>query len=64
MDPLRRDDIERARRTPPEEKARQALELMRLGIALRRAGIRARRPDAPEAEIDRELQRWLERRDL
>jgi hypothetical protein len=31
MDALRRDDIERARATPPEEKARQALEAMRTG---------------------------------
>jgi hypothetical protein len=59
MDPLRRDDIERARRTPPSEKVIQALELMRVGIELRRAGIRARRPQATEAEIEQELRRWL-----
>ena len=59
MDPLRRDDIERARRTPPSEKARQALELMRVGIELRRAGIRSRYPLATEAEIDQALREWL-----
>lgn len=59
MDPLRRDDVERARRTPPSEKMRQAFELMRVGIELRRAGIRARRPQATEAEVEQELRRWL-----
>ena len=42
MDPLRRDSIERAIRTAPEEKARQALEMMEAAIWLRRAGLRAR----------------------
>jgi hypothetical protein len=59
VDRLRRDDIERARRTPPAEKARQAFELMRTGIALKRAGIRARRPEVSEAEIEEELRQWL-----
>jgi hypothetical protein len=61
VDPIRRDDIERARRASPSEKARQALEMMRLGIALYRAGIRARRPLASEADVDEELHRWLRR---
>jgi hypothetical protein len=63
MDLLRRDDIERARRTPPAEKALQAIEFMRVGIELRRAGIRARRPEATEAEVEQELRRWLLRDD-
>jgi hypothetical protein len=63
MDILRRDDLERARRATPEEKLIQAVELMSVGIALRRAGLRARRPGASEAEIDEELRRWLEQRD-
>jgi hypothetical protein len=29
MEVLRQDDLERARRTPPEEKAKQAFALMR-----------------------------------
>lgn len=63
MDRLRHDDIERARRTPPEEKLRQALDLMAAGIELHRAGLRARRPEATEAEIDAEVRRWLIRDD-
>ena len=61
MDALRRDDIERARATPPEEKARQALEAMRTGIRLKRAALRARDPEASSEEIERRLQLWLER---
>ncbi len=61
MDPLTRDDIERARTTPPEEKARQALEMMRTGIRLKRAGLRARHPHVSAEEIELRLQRWLER---
>ena len=61
MDALRRDDIERARRTPPAEKALQALDLMFAGIELRRAGLRARRPEATATEIEAELRRWLVR---
>jgi hypothetical protein len=63
MDLLRRDDLERARRAAPAEKLVQAVEMMTLGIALRRAGIRARKPEATEAEVEEELRRWLERRD-
>jgi hypothetical protein len=63
MDLLRRDDIERAMRASPAEKLVQAVELMTLGIELRRAGIRARKPEATDAEVEQELRRWLERRD-
>ena len=61
MDPLRRDDIERARRATPAERAKQALELMRTGIRLRRAALRARFPDESEAQIEARLRRWLAR---
>jgi hypothetical protein len=61
VDALRRDDIERARATPPEEKARQALDAMRMGIRLKRAALRARDPGASPEEIEQRLQRWLER---
>jgi len=60
MDRLRRDDIERARATPPSERARQALEMMRTGIRLKRAALEARSPSATPEEIDALLQRWLE----
>jgi hypothetical protein len=61
MDPLRRDDIERARRTPPEVRAAQAFEAMRTGIRLRRAALRIRHPDASDAAIEALLRRWLAR---
>ena len=63
MDRLRRDDIERARRTPPEERARQALAAMRDGIHLKHIALRAQMPGATEAEIDAALRRWLLRDD-
>jgi hypothetical protein len=63
VDPLRLDDLERARRTPIEERARQALELMRTGIRLRRIALRARFPEASEEEIEGRLWRWLARDD-
>ena len=61
MDRLRHDDIERARRTPPEVRAAQALEAMRVGIHLRRAALRARHPAETDAEIEARLRRWLAR---
>jgi Rv0078B-related antitoxin len=59
VDPLRRDDIERARRVPPEERARQAIDMMRAGFALKRSALRARFPAESEPEIDTRFQRWL-----
>ena len=61
MDPLRRDDIERARATPPEERARQALDAAQTGIRLKRASLRARFPNESAEQIEARLQRWLER---
>jgi Rv0078B-related antitoxin len=59
MDSLRADDIERARATPPAEKLAQALELMRMGIAMKRAKLRADDPEAPDAVIEDRLLAWL-----
>lgn len=59
MDRLRRDDIERARRLSPEEKASQALEMMRAAVRLKRAGLRARHPRAADDEIERRVREWL-----
>ena len=59
VDPLRADDIERARATPPGEKLRQALEMMRLGIGMKRTRLRADAPLATDAEIERQLWAWL-----
>lgn len=61
IDPLRQDDLDRARGTPIEEKARQALELMALGIRMQQAALLVRFPDATEEELDRRLRRWLAR---
>jgi hypothetical protein len=59
VDALREDDLERARSTPPGEKLRQALELMQLGIALKRRRLRAAEPGASEEEIDARLLAWM-----
>jgi hypothetical protein len=63
VDALRRDDVERMRNTPPAEKAKQAFELMRTGIRLKRAALRARHPDATPDQIEHLLQAWLDERD-
>ena len=63
MDRLRREELDEARRTPPEEKARQALDLMRAGIELKLASLRARHPGASEQELDALLDAWLGRDD-
>lgn len=59
MDALRKDDLERARTTPPGVKLRQALELMKLGIELQRRRLRAADPAASEQEIDARLLAWM-----
>lgn len=61
LDPLRQDDIERARRTPLDERARQVLDLVDFGIRMQNAAIRARFPDATEDEVERRLRLWLAR---
>jgi hypothetical protein len=60
MDPLRRDDIESARRTSPEERARQTLEMMRTGFRLKRSALRARYPEESEDQIEQRFRAWLE----
>ncbi len=59
MDALREDDVERARTTPPGDKLRQALELMKLGIELQRRKLRAADPAGSEEEIDAPLLAWM-----
>jgi hypothetical protein len=63
VDPLKADDIARARLTPAAEKLLQALDLMATGIALQRENLRRRHPEETDAEIDARLQRWLDRVD-
>jgi hypothetical protein len=62
-DPLREDDRERARRTSLAERARQALDMMRMGYGLKRSALRARHPHATEGEIDALFRGWLEGND-
>jgi Rv0078B-related antitoxin len=59
VDALRKDDLETARTTPGEEKLRQALELMALGIELQRRKLRAADPSASEAVIEGRMLAWL-----
>ncbi len=61
MDQLRHDDLDRARRTPIEERARQALEMMATGIRLQRVALRSRYSQATEEEIEQRLRAWLAR---
>ena len=63
MDRLRQDDLDRARRTPVEERARQTLEMMATGIRLQRVALRRRFPEATEDAIERRLRAWLARDD-
>jgi hypothetical protein len=59
VDPPRRDDIERARKATPEEKAEQALEMADAAIWLKRAGLRARYPDETDEQIEQRVREWL-----
>jgi inactivated superfamily I helicase len=59
MDPLRADDVERARLTSPGERLLQALELMEAGFTLQLQKLRRRHPDASVEELDALLRRWL-----
>jgi hypothetical protein len=63
MDVLERDDLEQARRTSPEERGRQLLEVMRMGFRLKLAALRTRDPSAAEHEIDARFRSWLEGND-
>jgi len=60
VDPLRIDDIESARRTTPEQRATQTLEMMRTGFRLKLAALRERHPGESEAQIEARFQRWLD----
>ncbi len=61
LEALQRDDIERARRTPPAEKAKQAFALMRFGIKLKRAKLRQAFPGESEEQIGARLLQWMAR---
>lgn len=59
MDVLEASDVELARRTPPEEKLAQALDLMAVGLRLERQRLRREHPEASEAELERLYLAWL-----
>lgn len=59
MDPLQKDDIERARRMPPDERMRAVLAAVNAGVRIRVAALRTKRPHATDREIDAALREWL-----
>ncbi len=59
VDSLRKDDIERARRTPPEERMGAVLAAVNAGVRIRLAALRAKRPLASDQEIEAALREWL-----
>jgi Rv0078B-related antitoxin len=59
VDPLRADDIERARAATAAERLLQALELMEAGFTLQRQNLGRRFPNASPAELDERMRRWL-----
>jgi hypothetical protein len=63
VDPLRRDDIERARRASPEERAKWTLDLIEAGIRTKRAALKARYPDASDERLEALLLAWIRRDD-
>jgi Rv0078B-related antitoxin len=63
VDKLAANDRELDRLLGPAEKLAQALEMMSVGIRLKRVTLRQRSPELDEAEIDRLLMAWLTRND-
>lgn len=61
MDPFLAQDIEASRKTPPAEKLVEALNLMRVGIELKREQLRRRSPELEEGELEKKLTHWLVR---
>ena len=59
MDALEVGSCEVAAEPTPAEKLAQALEMMSMGFRLKRSSLRARFPEADDAEIDRLLTAWL-----
>ena len=59
MDALQRHDIETARATDPGVKIAQALELMSMGLRMKRAALAREFPDASDEEIEEKFVAWL-----
>ena len=59
LDPLTQSDIDLSRNLSPAEKLAQALELMQVGIRLKRAALRAKFLHASSEEIEARVEQWL-----
>lgn len=59
MDALEANNRELSRALTPAEKLEQALEMMAVGIELKRAFFRQRFPALSESEIEERLAAWL-----
>jgi len=59
MDAVREDDVRAMRSATPSEKAAQALDAMRTGIALKRVALRLRHPHDTDDALERRLDAWL-----
>ncbi len=59
MDPLRKNDIERMKRMPPEERLRAVIATVNAGVRIRLATLRAKRPQATDSECEAALREWL-----
>jgi hypothetical protein len=59
MDALTADGLETSRRTLPEEKLAQVLDMADAGIRLKRAALRHASPNSTEQDVDAALERWL-----
>jgi hypothetical protein len=59
MNALTADDLETSRRTLPEEKLAQVLDMADAGIRLKRAALRHASPKSTEQDVDAALERWL-----
>ena len=56
---LRAEEVERYKAQSPGERAREALQVMRDGFALKRGNLRRQHPQASEDEIDSMLLAWM-----
>ena len=59
MNALTADDLETSRRTLPEEKLAQVLDMADAGIRLKRAALRHASPNSTEQDVDAALEGWL-----
>ena len=58
-DPLVEDDLRSNQATPPATKLAQALEMMEMGIRLKRAALVHTEKHATQEQLDEMMNRWL-----